>query len=201
MPRGLSSLWDKAGDLHRYEGSTDDLVTRKRNEWISTALWSKVLPLVSELIINTHSRGLWQAAPYLLDHSTATSYSKWNEHIHWSRRLQRTMHDFNQWHYMIRNVKNNYNYSVIRLAIIKLNSVALIRERTIPTERPPPVGEVSANFCGIYGCHVVSATDPHGRLISLFWTGAATFYSSSSSIDLTKLSGPRSRPTTTQKIW
>ena len=29
-----------------------------------------------------------------------------------------------------------------------INSVALVRERTIPTERPPPVGEVSANFCG-----------------------------------------------------
>ena len=82
----------------------------------------------------------------------------------------------------------------------KLNSVALVRERTIPTERPPPVGEVSANFLRIEGCHVVSATDPR-PLISVFWTGAATFYSSSSSIDLTRLSGPRSRPTTTQKIW
>ena len=30
----------------------------------------------------------------------------------------------------------------------KKNSVALVRERTISTERPPPVGEVSANFCG-----------------------------------------------------
>ena len=29
-----------------------------------------------------------------------------------------------------------------------LNSVALVRTRTIPTERLPPVGEVSANFCG-----------------------------------------------------
>jgi hypothetical protein len=28
------------------------------------------------------------------------------------------------------------------------DSVALVRERTIPTERPPLVGEVSANFCG-----------------------------------------------------
>jgi hypothetical protein len=28
------------------------------------------------------------------------------------------------------------------------NSVALVRERTIPTERPPLVGEVSANLCG-----------------------------------------------------
>ena len=32
--------------------------------------------------------------------------------------------------------------------LTKLNSVALVRERTIPTERPLPVGEVSANFCG-----------------------------------------------------
>jgi hypothetical protein len=28
-----------------------------------------------------------------------------------------------------------------------LNSVVLVRERTIPTERPPLVGEVSAKFC------------------------------------------------------
>jgi hypothetical protein len=31
---------------------------------------------------------------------------------------------------------------------IKLNSVACVRERTMPIERPPLVGEVSANFCG-----------------------------------------------------
>jgi hypothetical protein len=30
----------------------------------------------------------------------------------------------------------------------KKTSVASIRERTIPTERPPLVGEVSVNFCG-----------------------------------------------------
>jgi len=39
-------------------------------------------------------------------------------------------------------------YVVIYKTKTKLNSVALVRERTIPTERPPPVGEVSANFCG-----------------------------------------------------
>ena len=33
----------------------------------------------------------------------------------------------------------------------KKNSVALVRERTIPTERPPPVNEVSHNFCGLRG--------------------------------------------------
>jgi hypothetical protein len=30
----------------------------------------------------------------------------------------------------------------------KLNSVAVVRKRTIPTERPPLVGEVSAKLCG-----------------------------------------------------
>jgi hypothetical protein len=30
----------------------------------------------------------------------------------------------------------------------KTNSAIWVRERTIPTERPPLVGEVSANFCG-----------------------------------------------------
>jgi hypothetical protein len=30
----------------------------------------------------------------------------------------------------------------------KPNSVAVVRKRTIPTDRPPLVGKVSANFCG-----------------------------------------------------
>jgi len=42
-------------------------------------------------------------------------------------------------------------YIYIYIYIYKLNSVALDRERTIPTERPPPVGEISANFCGWRG--------------------------------------------------
>jgi hypothetical protein len=32
--------------------------------------------------------------------------------------------------------------------IVKKNSMVWVRERTIPTERPPLVGEVIANFCG-----------------------------------------------------
>jgi hypothetical protein len=44
----------------------------------------------------------------------------------------------------------------------KLNSVALVRKRTIPTERLAAVGEVVPNFAG-RGCYVVSATDSHGR--------------------------------------
>ena len=49
-------------------------------------------------------------------------------------------------------------FGVNQIIYTKLNSVALVRERTIPTERPPTVGEVSANFCGLRG-----VTGPHGR--------------------------------------
>src|SRR5215468_7523881 len=91
------------------------------------------------------------------------------------------------------------NTENIRYIIIKKNSVAVVRERTIPTERPPPVGEVSANLWRIEGSHVVSATGPHGRKSLFSRPESLLFHSSSSSVDLTRLSGPRSRPTTTQK--
>jgi len=45
-------------------------------------------------------------------------------------------------------VKNSICFGLVYCPSSKLNSVALVRERTIPTERPPPVGEVSATFCG-----------------------------------------------------
>jgi hypothetical protein len=45
---------------------------------------------------------------------------------------------------------------------LKLNSVALVRERTMPTERPPLVGEVVPTFAD-RGCCVVSVTDSHAR--------------------------------------
>jgi hypothetical protein len=40
----------------------------------------------------------------------------------------------------------------------------LSREPTIATERSPFVGEVIANVCRQF-CHVVSSTDPHGRIL------------------------------------
>jgi hypothetical protein len=42
--------------------------------------------------------------------------------------------------------------------------VALVRKWTMPTKRPPLVGEVNAIFCG-RECRVVSATDPHGHIL------------------------------------
>jgi hypothetical protein len=37
--------------------------------------------------------------------------------------------------------------------------------RTIPTERPPLVGEVIADVFADRGCHVVSVTDPYVRIL------------------------------------
>jgi hypothetical protein len=51
------------------------------------------------------------------------------------------------------------------------------------------------------GYHVVSVTDPHGRILGFLDRSPYFFFHSSSIIVLTRLSGPRSRPTTSQKIW
>jgi hypothetical protein len=47
------------------------------------------------------------------------------------------------------------------------NSVAWVRKRIIP----PPVGEVSANFSMVRGCHVISVTDPYSRILGFLDRG------------------------------
>jgi hypothetical protein len=56
------------------------------------------------------------------------------------------------------------------------NSVASFRKRTIPTERPPLVGEVSVNFFADRGCHVVSVTDPYGRILDFLGRSRYFFF-------------------------
>jgi hypothetical protein len=56
------------------------------------------------------------------------------------------------WHIWITSSRN---------ILTKINSMAWVRERTIPTGRPPLLGEVSANR----GCYVVSVTDPYGLIL------------------------------------
>jgi hypothetical protein len=60
--------------------------------------------------------------------------------------------DFQQttWRYILEdnNLHDRRCEIVTSYLKLKLNSVVLVRKRTIPTERPPFVGEVSANFCG-----------------------------------------------------
>jgi hypothetical protein len=78
--------------------------------------------------------------------------------------------------------------------------VAWVRKRTIPTERPPLVGEVSANFCGrrVSRGQRDGSIRPYSRIS---WPEPLLFLPSSSSIVLTRLSGLSCRPTTSQKIW
>jgi hypothetical protein len=85
-----------------------------------------------------------------------------------------------------------------RSELLKLNSVAWVRETTISTERQPFVDEVSTNFCRLR----ISRDQRGGYLLpySRFSRPEPlSFLPSSSSIVLTRLSGPRSRHTTSQK--
>jgi hypothetical protein len=54
------------------------------------------------------------------------------------------------------------------------------------------------------GCDVVRVTDSYGRILGfLDWSGyfSSKFSHFLFSVVLKRLSGPRSRPTTSQKIW
>jgi hypothetical protein len=43
---------------------------------------------------------------------------------------------------------DDVNLEVEECSNKQINSMVRVRERTMPTERPPLVGEVVANFCG-----------------------------------------------------
>jgi hypothetical protein len=51
------------------------------------------------------------------------------------------------------------------------------------------------------GCRVVSMTDPYGRILGFLDWSRYSFFQVTSSIVLMRLSGPCSRPITSQKIW
>jgi hypothetical protein len=61
-------------------------------------------------------------------------------------------------------------YKTVRMH--KKNSLVLVRARTIPTELPPLIGEVSANFLQIKGV-TWSAQQIPPSLFSVFQIGAA----------------------------
>jgi hypothetical protein len=50
------------------------------------------------------------------------------------------------------------------------------------------------------GCHVVSVTDPYGRILGFLDRSRFFFFQVALQLYSTRLSGPRSRPTP-QKIW
>jgi hypothetical protein len=68
----------------------------------------------------------------------------------------------------------------------------------------PSDRRLSANLVQTFkdrGCHMVSVADPYGHILDFLNLEPLLFLPSFSSIVLTRLSVPRSRPTTFQKIW
>jgi hypothetical protein len=63
-------------------------------------------------------------------------------------------------------MRETENSKLFIFQLRKENSMVWGHERTIPTERPPLVGEVIANFFVDRWCHVVSVTDSYGRILS-----------------------------------
>jgi hypothetical protein len=59
--------------------------------------------------------------------------------------------------------------SKLRKIAKQTNFVALVRERNVPTKRPPLVGEVSAKVFLYRECCVVSTTDPYGRILAFLY--------------------------------
>jgi hypothetical protein len=76
----------------------------------------------------------------------------------------------------------------------------LVRKRTIQTERSQRPSKLMPTFAGRGSC-VVNTSDPYGRESLISRAEQLFFLSCSSSIILTKLSGPRSTTTAYQKMW
>jgi hypothetical protein len=51
-------------------------------------------------------------------------------------------------HALLTEVLDGFEWEAWRYNPLKKNSMVWVREQTIPTERPPLVGEVIANLCG-----------------------------------------------------
>jgi hypothetical protein len=63
--------------------------------------------------------------------------------------LQQPLTEIHLFYFFSSGGRLDYNLNATTVDVtIYANSLALVRERTIPTERPPLVIEVSANFCG-----------------------------------------------------
>jgi hypothetical protein len=74
--------------------------------------------------------------------------------------------------------------------------VALVCKRTIPTERPPLVAEVSVNFLRIEECRMVSTENSYGHNLGFLDRSRYFCFQVAP-----QLYGPCSIPTTSQNIW
>jgi hypothetical protein len=77
-------------------------------------------------------------------------------------KLQLNAHTPRCWTGRLSAMKHFLVFVYVHVNFKKLNSVAIVRKRTIPTEGPPLVGDVCANFAG-RACCVVSVTNSQDR--------------------------------------
>jgi hypothetical protein len=75
-----------------------------------------------------------------------------------------------------------------------------VRKWTIPTDWPPRPGKLVPTSAG-KACCVDNARGPYDGYTQFYRPEPLLFLPSSFSIILTRLSGPRSTPTTSRKIW
>lgn len=82
---------------------------------------------------------------------------------------------------------------------LQFQTLTLVGKGTIPTEQLLLVGEVSANFSE-QRVSWSTQQNPHGRSFPFYRPELLLFHLSTSSIVLMRLSGPHSRPTTSQEF-
>jgi hypothetical protein len=101
--------------------------------------------------------------------------------------------------YILYNKRNKNMSKLLDISKLEKNSVASVRERTIPSDRRL-LTKLVLTFAN-RGCPCSQrdgSLRPYSRLSRL---EPLLLLSSNYSIVLTRLGGPRSRPTTPQKIW
>jgi hypothetical protein len=116
-------------------------------------------------------------------------------HPHWHdcNYIRRRVTSYEVSHCALMTRNNSQQQTTNSVAWVRRNELYRPSDRRLSAKLVPTLAD--------RGCRVVSATNLPQSLISVFYTGAATVLSSSSSIILTRLSGPHSRPTTSEKIW
>jgi hypothetical protein len=99
--------------------------------------------------------------PLIQQHGTSPRDVKLIIHLHLVPRLRMHGANFHSPTLLIKTGTTIFQLFVSRVMGLT-NYVALVRERTIPTERPPLVGEVSANVCGQMGVAWLVRWIPYG---------------------------------------
>jgi hypothetical protein len=155
LPQASSSARDRTWDLAPLCGRRPDTNRNQVSEWPGTvAPWNKswrTLPLLfmdysrlegkkeASNALHTESHRIWIMYEILI-----ATRNSWKRYHSFRCILGTLAADHKR---LLQSLIQETSVRSIR-SMHKKNSVVWVRERTIPTERPPLVGEVTVNFCG-----------------------------------------------------